>query len=237
MAQILNKRTNFVQKLLHQDCVLCGIANGSAMVCASCEKVLPHRDQPSCPQCALSSLDGSICGRCLTKLPSFERAVTAFEYRYPLAEMLHAFKYQGSLALGRFLADALVERIQKERWPDVMLPMPLHPARLAERGFNQAAVLARFVAGDTGLPLSLSTLVKVRDTQPQVGLPWKERRANVKDAFGCETNLGGMRVAIIDDVMTTGASVNEAATLIKKRGAKEVSVWVVARTLTDAGNA
>jgi ComF family protein len=234
--QFLNNRTDFVQQLLPQDCLLCGIPNGLAMICNGCLRALPHHDQPVCPQCALPTLDGTICGRCLTKPPAFERAVAAFDYRYPLAEVLHAFKYGGRLAFGRFLADALVKRVQHERWPELIVPMPLHPTRLAKRGFNQAAVIAHCLSSATGLPLSVSALVKIRDTEPQVGLPWKQRRANVRNAFACQVDLKDTRIVIVDDVMTTGASLNEAAKTIKKRGAAEVAVWVVARTLTDTGN-
>jgi len=165
--------------------------------------------------------------------PAFDRATAAFEYRYPLAEVLRAFKYGGKLALGQFLADALALRTQSERWPDFLVPMPLYSARLAQRGFNQAAEIARFLALATGLRLSLSTLMKIIDTRPQVDLPWKERRANVRGAFECDSNLSGARVVIVDDVMTTGASLHEAAKALKKRGAAEVSVWVVARALPD----
>ncbi|MES2355758.1 MAG: ComF family protein [Pseudomonadota bacterium] len=222
-----------MHKLLPQDCVLCGVTAGSSMVCCDCLRTLPYHNLQACPRCALPTADGAICGRCLVKPPIFERAVAVFDYCYPLAELLHAFKYGGQFAVGKFLANALVERVQKERWPELIVPMPLYPSRLAERGFNQAAEIARGVSCATDLPFSLSTLVKIRDTAPQVGLPWKERRANVKGAFACKADFSGMRVAIVDDVMTTGASLDEAAKSIKQAGASEVVIWVVARTLPE----
>jgi ComF family protein len=232
-AFFLNKSPSFVRRLLPQDCLFCGASSGAAMICDDCRRTLPYHDKPVCPQCASSTPTGGVCGRCLATPPAFDGAIAAFEYRYPLAEVLRAFKYGGKLALGQFLADALAARTQSERWPDFLVPMPLHSARLVQRGFNQAAEIARFLALATGLRLSLSTLLKIRDTRPQVDLPWKERRANVRGAFECDAELPGARVVIVDDVMTTGASLHEAAKALKKRGAVEVAVWVVARALPD----
>jgi ComF family protein len=204
------------------------------MLCADCFTALPHHRLAACPQCALPTLAGERCGRCLAHPPAFERTRAAFDYRYPLAELLHAFKYGNNLALGKFLAAALFATLREESWPDLILPMPLHAARLKERGFNQAAEIARRVALASGTTLALDDLRKIRDTKPQTSLPWKERQANVKGAFACEIGLHGQRVAVVDDVMTTGASVGEVAKLLKKCGAASVHVWVVARTLPDA---
>jgi ComF family protein len=114
--------------------------------------------------------------------------------------------------------------------PDLLLPMPLHPARLRERGFNQAAEIARPLARRLGCPVALTTLVRDVDTAPQVGLPWHARAANVRGAFRCEEDLRGLRVAVVDDVLTTGATLHEVARCLKGRGAGWVENWVVART-------
>lgn len=236
LENFLNKRLNFGRQLMPHDCLLCGMASGEALVCGECVRALPHHDQPACPRCALPTPDGEVCGRCLVTPPAYDRTVAAFDYRYPLAEILHAFKYGGQFAAGRFLAEALLARVQAERWPDVLIPMPLHATRLRERGFNQAAEVARRLAVETGLPLSLDILVKLRDTAPQASLPWKERQANVKGVFACGDDVAGRHLAIVDDVMTTGTTLNEAAKVLKKRGAVEVAVWVVARTLSEPGD-
>ncbi len=114
---------------------------------------------------------------------------------------------------------------------DFIIPMPLSPRRVRERGFNQALEIARFVSRMTGVPVLGDACRKVIETQPQAALPWKERAKNVRGAFVCDTDLGGKRVAVIDDVMTTGATLNELAKNLRRAGAVHISAWVVARTL------
>ena len=118
---------------------------------------------------------------------------------------------------------------------DLILPMPLAPTRLKERGFNQALELARPIAKKRQIRLDAHTVRRVRDTPPQAQLPWKERARNIQGAFGCDatsgTHLAGLRIAVVDDVMTTGATLNELARVLKAAGAAHVTNWVVARTL------
>lgn len=109
--------------------------------------------------------------------------------------------------------------------------MPLTPARLAGRGFNQAAELACLVVSEFGLRLSTTAASRSRDGPAQASLPWKERARNVRGAFRCDVDLEGKAVAVVDDVMTTGATLNEIATVLKRRGAREVTGWIAARTL------
>jgi ComF family protein len=177
---------------------------------------------------------GGRCGRRLARCPAFDRTRAAFEYRYPVAQLLHAFKYGSNLASGKFFAQVLLDALGDESWPELTVLMSLHCTRLKERGFNQAARIARRLALATGTPLLLDDLRSVRDMKPQTSLPWQERQVNVKDAFACDNNLDGQRVAVVDDVMTTGATLNEVAKTLKKRGAVKVDAWVAARTLPDA---
>ena len=110
------------------------------------------------------------------------------------------------------------------------MPMPLHPARLRERGFNQSMELARRVGNKLNIPLLSDACQRVRDTPPQTALSWKERGKNIRHAFACTQDLSGKSVAVVDDVMTSGASLNELALTLRNAGASEVSAWVVART-------
>lgn len=129
------------------------------------------------------------------------------------------------------LADLLLARIDGIAFPDFIVPMPLYPGKLRERGFNQALEIARNVSKKSGIPLLPAICERIRDTPSQTGLPWKEREKNIRGAFLCEADLTGKRIAVLDDVMTTGATLNELAKILRKCGATYVSGWVVARTL------
>jgi ComF family protein len=198
-------------------------------ICASCDADLPRLSLKRCAQCALPLESGNICGACLGRPPRFDRVTAPFSYRFPLDALIQAYKYGGRLAHARVLGAALAAVVEPD--VDVIVPMPLAPQRLAERGFNQALEIARFVARITRLPLLTRACRKVVETPPQAALPWKERAKNVRRAFVCDADLQGQRVAVVDDVLTTGATLNELAKVLRKAGATEVRGWMVARTL------
>jgi ComF family protein len=172
-----------------------------------------------------------VCGHCLSHPPLFARTTTAFGYAYPLDKLIQAMKYGEQLPLANAFADKLAQRIPKDTLPDFVIAMPLHPAKLRDRGFNQSLLLAARIARLHDLRLLPNACRRVRDTPPQSVLPWKERKKNVRNAFLCDMDLTGKRVALVDDVLTTGASLNALAEAVSKRGAVEISTWVVARTL------
>jgi ComF family protein len=157
--------------------------------------------------------------------------VAAFAYAFPVDKLIQALKFNERLILVNYLADALVKRANS--MPDRLVALPLHPTRLRERGFNQSLLLAQRIAQRMNIPLLSSLCERVRNTPPQSTLPWKERDKNMRQAFICTPNadVRGKHVAIVDDVMTTGASIGELARALKQAGASEVSAWVVARTL------
>jgi ComF family protein len=173
------------------------------------------------------------CGHCLKNPSSFDRTIAPLRYEFPLDILIQELKYRHQLALASFLGAELAKRAQSAPSPDVLIPMPLHPSRLRERGFNQALELAKIVAGQLELPLLSQGAERIRATPPQVGLPWKERAKSVRGAFSSVANLSGKHVAILDDVMTTGTSLHELALTLRKQGAAEISAWVVARTVPD----
>ncbi len=190
---------------------------------------MPYLPDAHCPVCALPTPGGAVCGRCLKKHPQFDRTVAAFAYSFPLDKVVQALKFIEQLHLAGSLADRLVRRIARR--PDCIVPMPLHPARLRERGHNQSLEIARRIAAQLNLPLLPHACQRVRDTPPQSGLKWKERGKNMRKAFQCAENFAGKHVAMVDDVMTSGASLNEFALALRRAGAREISAWVVARTL------
>lgn len=226
---LLNNCLYFAQHVLPQQCLLCTAPAAAKPVCTDCYARLPWLTATRCPQCAVPTGDGSFCGACLSHPPRFDGVSAAFAYAWPLAPLIHHYKYAGNLALAHLLAQALSERLTE--CADLIIPMPLSPQRLRRRGFNQALEIARVVSHLTGMPLAASACRRVRDSTPQAALPWKERAKNIRGAFVCDADLSGMRVAVIDDVMTTGATLNELARNLHKAGAVEIQGWMIARTL------
>jgi len=211
-----------------RDCLLCDGDSGREALCQACRDALPRVAEP-CPSCAMPSPGGAICGACLARPPSFDATFAPWLYDYPVDRLVLALKFQRRLALAPVLARPL-----QELWhsgADIIVPMPLHRARLAERGFNQSAEIARCLAQSVGVPLALDTLLRIRHTAPQSDLPHAERTGNVRGVFSCRGEIQGLSVALVDDVMTTGATLREAARILKRAGAARVENWVAARTL------
>ena len=217
------------QTLLAQDCLLCQAASGERMLCEACERELPATAS-ACPRCALAGSSDAECGACIADPPHYDASCAAFIYAYPVDALIQALKYRGQLALAGWFAEKLRQRLGGAAGADLIVPLPLHPARLAERGFNQAAEIAKTLSRLSGIAIDAKLARRVRDTTPQTALPWRERAANMRQAFRCERDLAGLRVAVIDDVMTTGATLNEFARTLKESGAARVENWVVART-------
>jgi ComF family protein len=206
----------------------CYVCRGSArgLLCAACGSELPRMGAQLCPRCALPSPGGALCGRCLAEPPDYDATLAALVYDFPADALVHALKFRGELSLAPLLAGFLKERISTER-PDLLIPVPLSAARLRERGYNQALEIARHLPGR----LDFAACVRSRDAAPQMELPWAERQRNVRGAFACTRPLAGARIAVVDDVMTTGATLQEMARTLKRAGAARVVNWVVARTL------
>jgi len=230
-SSILNGCTIFNHSVLPHDCLLCGTPSGSEPLCPACHADLPWHLAPQCPRCALPTTGGELCGHCLQETPAFDRSLAAFTYDFPLDALIQALKYGHQLAVLAPLAAALSQRAQDVPHPDILIAMPLHPLRLRERGFNQALELAKIVAKNLAIPLLPHGAERIRATAPQVGLPWKQRAHNLSGAFACSLDLHGKHVAILDDVMTTGTSLEELAVTLRRQGAEEISAWVVARTV------
>ncbi|WP_083200226.1 ComF family protein [Thauera phenolivorans] len=217
--------------LLAQDCFLCGSAAGRVLVCDACRAELPAHPALCCPVCALPGTSDGRCAACRAAPPAFDASLAVFDYRFPLDVMLQALKYGHRLALARFFGEALRERASaRAAAADLIVPMPLHRRRLQERGFNQAVEVARPLARACGVPLELDRLRRVRDTPAQATLARAERLGNLRGAFRCDAELSGLRIVVVDDVMTTGASLDAVARCLKERGAARVENLVLART-------
>jgi len=213
--------------------------------CPDCWDTVSRIDGPCCPRCgkpfasaaALSHSPGHLCGDCRERSPKFDRAVSAGWYEGVLAEAIHLFKYRGKTLLTRPLGDLLLPAIKRLPEADVLVPVPLHPSRLREREFNQALLLCDYLGAESGLPVIPDALERIRVTPPQIGLSHEDRRRNVRRAFVPKRpeRLEGRRPVLIDDVFTTGATVNECARPLKRAGAESVFVLTVARTPAGGG--
>lgn len=197
--------------LLPPRCVLCGGAGQRPCLdlCAACEQALPRRS------CALA-----------------DSCFAPFEYAFPLDRLVHALKYQGQLAVGRVLGSLLGAAVVEhglQRDVDAVLPVPLHPRRHAERTFNQSAEIARRAARVAGLRYVEGALSRRRDTRPQVGLGLDERRSNLAGAFECRADLRGLRVAVVDDVMTTGSTARAVMRALQSGAVASAAFWCIAR--------
>lgn len=222
-------------------CVGCGCAAAAAL-CASCRGAIRWIDSCCCPRCGLplAGPPAHLCGRCIVDPPAFTRlrAVACYraaeEDRDPLAIAIRGLKYGGRRALAASLSDLLAERLPFSPGEhDLVAPVPLHVRGLRARGFNQAALLARGPARRLGVRLDVGLLVRRRDTAAQVGLGESERRRNVRRAFAVRPGrrARGLRVLLVDDVATSGATADACAQALLGAGARSVDVLAVARTL------
>ena len=210
---------------------MCGAESAGEAVCRACACALPHRPQTACPCCGLPGLGGGCCAACERDQPAYDATLALYDFVFPVDAMVHALKYRHRLAMASFFGAALAARAHDfGAQADLVLPMPLHPRRLAERGFNQAVELARALARARELPLGLAVVRKLRDLPAQAGLDREARLRSPRGAFECVEDLNGRRVIVVDDVMTTGATLDELARCLKGRGASWVGNLVVART-------
>lgn len=221
-------------------CLLClGSAAGIAeCICTACLEELPWLGI-GCRQCALPvPREDMLCGQCQQSSPAFSQVVAPFRYAFPLDSLIPAFKYQHKLTYGRLMARLLQQAIvhhyeeRQQDLPELVIPLPLHRARQAQRGYNQAMELARPIARALGISLDHRTLMRQRATTSQQGLDARQRRRNLQGAFVCHhpERLAGRHVALVDDVVTTGTTVNEASRTLLAAGAETVSIWCIART-------
>ncbi len=223
------------QWLFPGSCVLCAarIASGEDF-CPQCERSLPYL-AGGCPQCASpmmpTTASGSHCGECQRRPPAFSRTLAMFHYSSPIDRLIQSLKYHHRLEIARVLGQRLARFLQTHgvASSNLLIPVPLHTTRLRERGFNQSLELARPVAKRLGLSLDYTCATRTRQTAPQTDLAPKARQRNVRGAFRASDAVAGRRVAILDDVMTTGHTVDSLARCLRRAGARDVEVWVVAR--------
>ncbi len=219
--------------LLPPRCLLCGQRSDSSLdLCTGCAGDLA-RNRLCCPRCALPlQTPAPLCGECLKREPPFTATSAPFVYVQPLDQLTMRLKFGRSLAAGRVLSQLWIEALRElpPPRPDLLIPVPLHASRLRERGYNQALELARPLAQALAIPLRHDVLSRTRATPAQANLDAKARRRNLKGAFSiAETVALPAHVVVVDDVMTTGATLRECARTLLRAGVARVDVWALAR--------
>lgn len=203
--------------------------------CNGCWNTIRWFEGPCCPQCGLPYplifTPGHLCGNCHKNPPSYDKAIAAGPYEGVLAEAIKLFKYKKKIHVGRALAHSIIPLSPPLEKGDFVMPVPLHPSRLREREFNQSAILAAGIGDKLGIPVLTDILLRERHTRPQVELDMKARRKNVVGAFSIQKGemIIDKDIILVDDVYTTGSTVNECAKALKKNGAGMVYVVTIAR--------
>jgi len=222
----------------YKNCILCD-AVSTQNFCDACFRLLPAVPDNHCPVCLKSLASASLpehqpqpCGACLSKPPAYDATIAALTYRFPVDALIHALKYHSRLEIAPILAKLLIhhlELLDATEKPDLIIPMPLHPIRLRERGYNQAMEIARHISKELKIKIIPNGCRRTRNTPPQAELPWKLRQENVRNTFDCTHDFSGKHVAVVDDVMTTGATLNAMAQQLRKKGTVKISNWIIAR--------
>lgn len=221
---------------LPRHCLLCRqLITASLPICHACQQELPWlRD--CCPICALPlPVSGTPCGRCLIRPPAFSRTIAAWHYAFPVDSLINRFKHQADWPYGKLLTALLIPRIRQQQdqsKPALLLPVPLARRRQRQRGFNQAGMMARWLAAKLHCPVHEHWLQRIRDTPAQQGLDASARRRNLRHAFALSeaARVQGRHIALVDDVLTTGATAETLSRLLLRAGASRVDLYCLART-------
>ena len=237
--QVYGISKTLIHKLFPATCLLCLDPGQPPFLdlCRDCEADLP-RNAGGCARCAAPGIEaGALCAHCRSRAPAFDRAFAPYRYEFPLVELVHRLKYGSQVAIGRILGTLLARRAAELGPPavDALVPVPLHAAREARRGYNQAAEIARFAGEILAIPVLDRVALRVRATEEQAALPALVRRVNVSGAFEALAGCVPPAVAIVDDVLTTGSTADALAAALKRAGARRVEVWAVVRATGAAG--
>ncbi|RMH18549.1 MAG: ComF family protein [Gammaproteobacteria bacterium] len=219
-----------LQKVFPCECLACRNARAESIgLCRACLGRLP-KNEHCCRFCAEPMLQADLCGRCTQKRPAFDDMFAPFVFAEPVDALIREMKYGKKPEMCRALARLFLQRIRHGPRPEVLIPVPLHPHALRKRGFNQAAELAKVLGRSLDMAV-WQGVVRVKNTPRQSSLSLAARRRNLQGAFRIPEKIPSFQhVAIVDDVVTTGTTVETLASLLKKNGVRHVEVWSLART-------
>lgn len=225
-------------KLISKQCLLClNSTDNKHLLCSGCEKDLP-KNTSHCVICSIPLAAAQtnenllVCGKCQKNTPNYTTSIIPHLYASPVKQLISQLKFQGNLTYAPLLAQGFINLLKprKNNLPECIIPVPLHNQRLQERGFNQAIELARIISKQLNIPLDYSLCQRNKATPFQSGLSAKQRKQNLKNAFSVTKSHSYKHVAIFDDVVTTGTTVNEFARVLKQSGVEIIEVWAIART-------
>lgn len=222
---------NLIQAILPPSCVICRQATQtSEQLCQACHAELKY-NRTACAQCGIPLQGASdlICGHCQIQPPAFTLSHAPFHYQGHIRELIIGLKFNEKLLNASILARLFEKFTKISELPDILIPVPLHPQRLRERGYNQARQLAEELGRHYNVPIDDQSCQRVLHTERQSDLPLAKKQGNVKGAFRCHTPYDNRHIAIVDDVMTSGHTANELAKMLKRQGTRQVDVWVMAR--------
>jgi ComF family protein len=220
------------RKLFPIPCLLCGLPGDCDPLCRACAAELPLLG-PACQRCAMPLESAQICGRCLQHPPVADHSLSLYRYQGDIKRCITSFKFHQQLQFADFFAAQLYQILEsRSQLPDCLIPIPLHPLRLRQRGFNQAHEVARKLAAALNIECHPGLLQRVRYTRSQSQLSFKQRRHNVRRAFRCSNHRVPSHIALIDDVMTSGHTTAEATKVLQKNGAETIEVWTIARAIS-----
>mgnify|MGYP000111261826 CR=1 FL=1 len=232
---MVNNWLNIIQHyLLPPTCILCGNAGFDYQdICQGCFNDL-NRNIHCCYRCAESfetaNIAPQLCGHCISLTPAFDETYAPFNYQSSIRHLITTLKFNRQYKNARLLAMLLANHLKKTaEMPEVIIPVPLHKQRYQQRGFNQTFEIAKTLSTQLHIPVNTKSCIRHRDTPHQIALPAKQRHKNIKNAFKIRQPIKAQHVAILDDVMTTGSTVNELARVLKKSGVSRVDIWVCAR--------
>tara|TARA_R110001583_G_scaffold143357_2_gene295496 strand:- start:2930 stop:3682 length:753 start_codon:yes stop_codon:yes gene_type:complete len=237
---ITQQAKHFIEHLLPAQCLVCALASNNKLICSYCEKKILSPRQ-FCLHCALPlNQTADYCGDCLQKDYLFDQIHAIGDYKKPLSTLIKQLKYQQQLIAGELLAELLIKSVlcrytkQQLSTFDYLLAVPLHPKKLRLRGFNQAQIIANSLHKALSIPVLENYITRSKNTMAQEGLSISKRRKNLAGAFATTPNatqkIAGKNIIIIDDVVTTGATMNSICKCLKKKGANDLTVFCISRT-------
>ena len=240
MQWIIHTLKCLIEFILPTQCLLCHLPSDNKLICKHCQKAL-GQNRSCCQHCGLPLPESQpFCGDCLKHPHLFTQLHALGDYQKPYPALIKKFKYNNQLINGELLAELLIKsitrNISKQQLSDIdyLLPVPLHTQKHRQRGFNQAQLLAQPIAKQLQIPILFNTVIRHKQTCAQEGLSLQKRKGNLKNAFAVssklKTNLTGSYIVIIDDVVTTGATVNSLCQVLLQAGVKRVDVWCICRT-------